>query len=193
MSFCIVRVFTKFKFLFYSDAAQNPLDYIHKAETDGDGPALKQIQVTAQPAVLPKIVSGPTYTEPMDCLPDPQVTDSPMEGTTNPPTPMNVQQDDQENPGLSKAESTTMLCDPNENKVTKPPLKPLSVKDLLLLCQMFYLPADHGQFGLELLNEFYWLKRNGTAMLPIGNFYSTVTLWASSSMGGAKSVCYVKM
>ena len=96
------RVFTKFKFLFYSDAAQNPLDYIHKAETDGDGPALKQIQVTAQPAVLPKIVSGPTYTEPMDCLPDPQVTDSPMEGTTNPPTPMNVQQDDQENPGLSK-------------------------------------------------------------------------------------------
>ena len=71
-----------------------------------------------------------------------------------------------------KAESTTMLCDPNENKVTKPPLKPLCVKDLLLLCQMFYLPADHGQFGLELLNEFYWLKRNGTAMLPIGNFYS---------------------
>ena len=53
----------------FSDAAQNPLDYIHKAETDGDGPALKQIQVTAQPAVLPKIVSGPTYTEPMDCLP----------------------------------------------------------------------------------------------------------------------------
>ena len=83
------------------------MDYIHKAETVGDEPALKQIQVTAQPAVLPKIVSGPTYTEPMDCPmepmePDPQVTDSPMEGTTNPPTPMNVQQDDQENPGLSK-------------------------------------------------------------------------------------------
>ena len=108
-----------------------------------------------------------------------------MEGTTNPPTPMNVQQDDQENPGLSKAESTTMLCDPNENKVTKPPLKPLSVKDLLLLCQMFYLPADHGQFGLELLNEFYWLKRNGTAMLPIGNFYCTLSFpcpWHLDSM-----------
>ena len=39
---------------FPSDA-QNPLDYIHKAENDTSGP-VKQIQVTAQPAVLPKIV-----------------------------------------------------------------------------------------------------------------------------------------
>ena len=60
------------------------------------------------------------------------------------------------------------LCE--VTKVTKPPVKPLCVKDLLLLCQMFYLPADHGQFGLELLNEFYWLKRNGTAMLPLGKY-----------------------
>ena len=42
------------------------------------------------------------------------------------------------------------------------------VKDLLLLSQMFYLPSEHGQYGLDLLNEFYWLKRNGTAMLPLG-------------------------
>lgn len=60
------------------------------------------------------------------------------------------------------------LCE--VTKVTKLPVKPLCVKDLLLLCQMFYLPADHGQFGLELLNEFYWLKRNGTAMLPLGKY-----------------------
>ena len=48
------------------------------------------------------------------------------------------------------------------------------VKDLLLLSQMFYLPSEHGQYGLDLLNEFYWLKRNGTAMLPLGkkNFHS---------------------
>ena len=112
------------------------------------------------------MVSGPTYTEPMDCLPDPQATDSPMESTTNPPTPMNVVQQD-ENEGMSKAGSTTMLCETPENKIVKPN-KDLSVKDLLLLCQMFYLPAEHGSFGLELLNEFYWLKRNGTAMLPTG-------------------------
>ena len=36
--------------------------------------------------------SGPTYTEPMECVPDTEVPDSPMESTTNPPTPMNVQQ-----------------------------------------------------------------------------------------------------
>ena len=90
--------------------------------------------------------SGPTYTEPMECVPDTEVPDSPMESTTNPPTPMNVQQvcfclhfiscllvtfclfvvvcdyyplffpsqDDGETPGLSKAESTTMLCDSTE-------------------------------------------------------------------------------
>ena len=39
---------------FPSDA-QNPLDYIHKAGNETSGP-VKQIQVTAQPAVLPKIV-----------------------------------------------------------------------------------------------------------------------------------------
>ena len=49
-----------------------------------------------------------------------------------------------------------------------PQQSPLMVKDLLLLSQMFYLPSEHGQYGLDLLNEFYWLKRNGTAMLPLG-------------------------
>ena len=42
----------------------------------------------------------------------------------------------------------------------------LTAKDLLLLCQCFYLPSEHGLFGNDLLNEFYWLKRNATAMLP---------------------------
>lgn len=163
---------------FPNDAVQNPLDFISKAE-DHSGPHLKPLQVSAQPAVLPKIVSGPTYTEPMDCLPDgDQTSDSPMESATSPPTPMVVQQDDQEaSGGMSKAESTTMICETNDQKGVpeRPmglgvPTGPLSVKDLTIICQLFYLPSDHGQFGLELLNEFYWLKRNGTAMLPQGNF-----------------------
>ena len=36
---------------------------------------------------------------------------------------------------------------------------------------MFYLPSEHGQHGLDLLNEFYWLKRNGTAMIPLGKYH----------------------
>nr|CAG4643745.1 EOG090X01OH [Lepidurus arcticus] len=36
----------------------------------------------------------------------------------------------------------------------------LTVDDLLLLCDLFYLPFEHGPQGLELLHEFSWLKRN---------------------------------
>jgi hypothetical protein len=49
---------------------------------------------------------------------------------------------------------------------------PLTTKDLLVLCQLFYLPSEHGVIGVDLLNEFYWLKRNGTAMLPQGKLQS---------------------
>ena len=150
---------------FASDAAQNPLDYMHKASDSGTTEEIpaKQIQVTAQPAVLPKMVSGPTYTEPMDCVPEITQADSPMESAATPPTPM---LEDSE----SKAESpTTMMV---ENPVEGPKLGPLTAKDLLVLCQMFYLPSEHGHFGLDLLNEFYWLKRHGTFMLPRGSIGS---------------------
>ena len=156
---------------FPSDATQNPLDFIPKADIE-DPPTTvpKPVQVQAQAAVLPKIVSGPNYTEPMDCVPEiPEVptiaeqalvvpneliSDSIMEST--PPTPMLVQDE-------SKPESPTMIVENNEKSEG-----PLTAKDLLLLCQCFYLPAEHGLFGNDLLNEFYWLKRNATAMLPRG-------------------------
>ena len=155
---------------FPSDAAQNPLDYIPKADPPTGGTditsnqPIKQVQVSVQPAVLPKIVSGPTYTEPMDCQPDgltpaaaPVTTDSPMESVATPPTPMVVEK---------PPESPTMIVENNDKNEEVE--SPLMIKDLLLLCQLFYLPSEHGQYGLELLNEFYWLKRNATAMLPMG-------------------------
>jgi len=36
----------------------------------------------------------------------------------------------------------------------------LTVEDLHLLCDLFYLPYDHGAQGNQLLNEFHWLKTN---------------------------------
>ena len=48
-----------------------------------------------------------------------------------------------ESEGLSKAESTTMLC---ESAVSGPVEDPqvLNVNDLELLCDLFYLPCEHG-------------------------------------------------
>lgn len=36
----------------------------------------------------------------------------------------------------------------------------LTVDDLSLLCDLFYLPFEHGGQGLQLLQEFNWLKSN---------------------------------
>jgi len=65
-------------------------------------------------------------------------------------------------------ESTTMLCDPGPTSpetTTGSDLGPLNVSDLELLCDLFYLPCEHGPKGIELLTEFYWLKTNSVVML----------------------------
>lgn len=36
----------------------------------------------------------------------------------------------------------------------------LSEKDLLLLCDLFYLPFEHGPQSVQYLTEFNWLKSN---------------------------------
>lgn len=36
----------------------------------------------------------------------------------------------------------------------------LTVDDLCLLCDVFYLPFEHGPQGMQLLQEFNWLKLN---------------------------------
>lgn len=36
----------------------------------------------------------------------------------------------------------------------------LTYEDLALLCDLFYLPFEHGSQGLQLLQEFNWLKSN---------------------------------
>lgn len=37
--------------------------------------------------------------------------------------------------------------------------------DLLLLCDLFYLPFEHGYKSLVLLNEFHWLKDNARVLV----------------------------
>lgn len=38
--------------------------------------------------------------------------------------------------------------------------KQLTQEDLSLLCDLFYLPFEHGGQGIQLLQEFNWLKSN---------------------------------
>ncbi|XP_058813212.1 protein O-GlcNAcase [Topomyia yanbarensis] len=38
--------------------------------------------------------------------------------------------------------------------------KDITTNDIMLLCDLFYLPFEHGSRALQLLTEFYWLKTN---------------------------------
>lgn len=60
--------------------------------------------------------------------------------------------------------SDTSLVSANSDVVIDekptPAEKEINADDILLLCDLFYLPFEHGSQGLKLLNEFHWLKIN---------------------------------
>lgn len=43
--------------------------------------------------------------------------------------------------------------------------KDITIEDLTLLCDLFYLPFEHGSKGIQILNEFYWLKSNAIILV----------------------------
>ncbi|XP_055381080.1 protein O-GlcNAcase [Condylostylus longicornis] len=43
--------------------------------------------------------------------------------------------------------------------------KNISIEDIYLLCDLFYLPFEHGGRGLQILNEFNWLKTHAHVLL----------------------------
>jgi protein O-GlcNAcase / histone acetyltransferase len=45
----------------------------------------------------------------------------------------------------------------------------LTEDDLILLCELFYLPFEHGAQGAQLLQEFTWLKTNAPAYVKAKN------------------------
>ncbi|XP_055523311.1 protein O-GlcNAcase [Wyeomyia smithii] len=42
--------------------------------------------------------------------------------------------------------------------------KDITTADIILLCDLFYLPFEHGSKALQLLSEFYWLKTNASVL-----------------------------
>lgn len=43
--------------------------------------------------------------------------------------------------------------------------KQLTQEDLSLLCDLFYLPFEHGGQGIQVLQEFNWLKSNAQIVM----------------------------
>ncbi|XP_043268818.1 protein O-GlcNAcase isoform X2 [Venturia canescens] len=52
---------------------------------------------------------------------------------------------------------------------TKDENKMLTHEDLSLLCDLFYLPFEHGGQGIQLLQEFNWLKSNASVTIGKAN------------------------
>lgn len=55
------------------------------------------------------------------------------------------------------SKTNAFLCRPEDKDIT--------AEDLCLLCDLFYLPFEHGSRSLQIINEFYWLKSNARVLL----------------------------
>lgn len=70
--------------------------------------------------------------------------------------------------------------------------KRLTQEDLSLLCDLFYLPFEHGGQGIQLLQEFNWLKSNAHVVMrkskedeiPSQSDVSSVTFINNLTLGG---------
>ncbi|XP_060650995.1 protein O-GlcNAcase [Drosophila nasuta] len=81
-----------------------------------------------------------------------------MEDSTNDVNSMHV-----ESPSSSPV-STAEMHEEDELDAKSSRLR-INADDLSLLCDLFYLPFEHGIRGLKLLNEFQWIKVNANVML----------------------------
>uniref|UniRef100_A0A182XVC8 protein O-GlcNAcase n=1 Tax=Anopheles stephensi TaxID=30069 RepID=A0A182XVC8_ANOST len=67
--------------------------------------------------------------------------------------------------------------------------KQITAVDIMLLCDLFYLPFEHGSKALQLLSEFYWLRNNAYVLCAqrtnrAGKQRTTSTASGSSLGGG---------
>ena len=115
--------------------------------------------------------SSSSTAEPMDCNQSP--APSPVLASTSESVDVVdvVPADDQMvvEPSRTEVESQNSSTDVvvDENKSVEdddlPPLDPelqLTLEDLLLLADLFYLPFEHGKKGVTIMTEFNWLKTN---------------------------------
>lgn len=72
-----------------------------------------------------------------------------------------IVENDNDNSGNFDNQETTGSEDSQNKNVDKQ----LTEEDLSLLCDLFYLPFEHGGQGIQLLQEFNWLKVNAQVII----------------------------
>ncbi|KAI1278089.1 Protein O-GlcNAcase [Halotydeus destructor] len=98
--------------------------------------------------VEPPVILNPLL-EPMDCALSPadssKSSDANMDEASTKP-----------NSGKASETSEEMQTEPIEDENLR-----ITLEDVTLLVDLFYLPFEHGSHGMQFLNEFQWLKANG--------------------------------
>ncbi|GLV34255.1 O-GlcNAcase [Carabus blaptoides fortunei] len=141
-----------------------------KPECKTDSPMNTELNHTV-PSVDLSPLSSMSPTEPMDCNSTPNVSpahavkslssneDVAMsENTSTSSTSMQVET-------VTEDQHASMTVESDTNKADNQ----LTHEDLALLCDLFYLPFEHGGQGLQLLQEFNWLKSNAHVVIASNN------------------------
>ncbi|CAH1990493.1 unnamed protein product [Acanthoscelides obtectus] len=100
--------------------------------------------------------------EPMDCNSTPNISPAHVK-CTNGSSEDVAMSENSTSSGSMLAESNQMVIENNDNDETGSGDKrgcELTYEDVALLCDLFYLPFEHGGQALQLLQEFNWLKSN---------------------------------
>ncbi|KAL3268130.1 hypothetical protein HHI36_007257 [Cryptolaemus montrouzieri] len=100
--------------------------------------------------------------EPMDCNFTPNISPAHAGKSTGESNDDVVMSETSASSGSMQIETndTTMIIENSEKKKSE-----LCAEDLSLLCDLFYLPFEHGGHGLQLLQEFNWLKSNANIVM----------------------------
>ncbi|XP_058119400.1 protein O-GlcNAcase [Anopheles ziemanni] len=69
--------------------------------------------------------------------------------------------------GTMQVESSDTSLEMAEDKNSQE--KDITAADLMLLCDLFYLPFEHGSKALQLLAEFFWLRNNAYVLSQRSN------------------------
>ncbi|XP_066145811.1 protein O-GlcNAcase isoform X1 [Euwallacea fornicatus] len=98
--------------------------------------------------------------EPMDCNSTPNISPAHGNKTAEGSSEDVAMSENSTSSGSMQVEPidpTQMIVETTSDKDRK---EELTYEDLALLCDLFYLPFEHGSQGLQLLQEFQWLKSN---------------------------------
>ncbi|XP_072388676.1 protein O-GlcNAcase isoform X2 [Diabrotica undecimpunctata] len=96
--------------------------------------------------------------EPMDCNSTPNISPAHGNKCTNGSNEDVAMSENSTSSGSMQVDPNQMIIENNADNESKE--ISLTCDDLALLCDLFYLPFEHGGQGLQLLQEFNWLKSN---------------------------------